>query len=93
MYTQVINYNEKFKSYINNPLYEISSVSIMVYYNSDKASISYSGNLSVLEEDTGEYTKKRCGGFFYLPKEYVADITSKKFVEFLKQDGGSNEDQ
>lgn len=84
MYEEILNSNEKFNDFFHNPKYEFKSSSIMIYFGGEKASISYSGTLESLDEDTGETVYKTTGGFFYLPSQLVKNIKSKELTEFLK---------
>lgn len=84
MYDEVLKSNKKINDFFHNPKYEFKSTSVMVYFGGEKASISYTGTLEVLDEETNELVKKTTGGFFYLPAVDVKNIKSKELTEFLK---------
>ena len=79
----IIDENDKFKNMINDPNYSLTSTSIMVYYNSDMASISYIGEYSTPDLVTKEIEKTSVGGFFKLKKSLVKDLTGKQLTSLL----------
>lgn len=79
MLNSIINSNNKFKQLFLDKTYNLSSISILEYYNSDMASVTYSG----------EYTNKvRNGGFFYISKDLVKDFTGKTLLKEIENLGG-----
>lgn len=84
MIDKIVNFNDKLNGFFHNPKYEFKSVSIMVYYGGDKASISYTGSLETIDDENNCIVYKTAGGFLYLPSVMVKNIKSKELTEFLK---------